>query len=92
MDLKDIIEVLKSIENRDISDVNGQEFDMTIEASIKIFELINKYDEKHRNMPLQLGGEWLYQDDDGQVDGLQLVGDILDKLENFSNEKDDDDE
>ena len=45
---------------------------------------IIKYCEKHGNIALQCGSEWLYQSDKAQEGALELVGRILDKLEGYA--------
>lgn len=49
-----------------------------------ILALISNFVTKHGNVALSCGGEWLYQDDDGQVDSMELVSDILDALSDFA--------
>ena len=45
-----------------------------------IFTLIDKFVDKHGNIALSCADEWLYQDDGGQVDALELVANILEVL------------
>ena len=45
-----------------------------------ILKLIDKFVDKHGNIALSCAGEWLYQDDRGQVDALELVANILEVL------------
>ena len=45
-----------------------------------ILKLIDKFVDKHGNIALSCTGEWLYQDDRGQVDALELVANILEVL------------
>jgi hypothetical protein len=48
-----------------------------------VFELIEGYIKIHGDIALSCGSEWMYQDDRGQVDALELVGRILDSLNIF---------
>jgi hypothetical protein len=48
---------------------------------------IIKYCEKHGNITLQCGSEWLYQDDSAQIDAMKLVGDIFDNLVEYQDEE-----
>ena len=54
-----------------------------------VIELIDKYVDKHGDVALICGGEWMYQDNEGQVDALELVSDILDVLKDFADDEDD---
>ena len=45
-----------------------------------ILKLIDKFVDKHGNIALSCAGEWLYQNDRGQVDALELVANILEVL------------
>ena len=53
-----------------------------------VFALIDKFVDKHGNIALSCAGEWLYQDDKGQVDALELVADILEVLSQLSDDGD----
>ena len=44
----------------------------------KIVELVEEYAEKH-NLAVELGGEYIMQNDKAQEDAIQLVCDIFDK-------------
>ena len=44
-----------------------------------VFDLINKYAEKHP-LALECGSEYIYQDNEAQVDAIKLVADIFDNL------------
>lgn len=50
-----------------------------------VFSLIDKFVDKYEDIALSCGGEWLYQDDEGQIDALELVSDILDILGQYEN-------
>ena len=52
-----------------------------------IFTLIDKFINKHGDIALSCAGEWLYQDDKGQVDALELVADILEVLSPLAEEE-----
>lgn len=86
--LKDIINILERMRDSGINDVDGEEFDTAVKTSIDIFNLIQKYVQKHGNISLCCGAEWMYQDDNGQIDGLELCGDILDKLNKYAEDED----
>ena len=53
-----------------------------------ILKLIDKFVDKHGNIALSCAGEWLYQDDRGQVDALELVANILEALSPLADEDD----
>ena len=53
-----------------------------------IFTLIDKFVDKHGNIALSYASEWLYQDDEGQVDALELVANILEVLSPLADEDD----
>lgn len=53
-----------------------------------ILKLIDKFVDKHGNIALSCAGEWLYQDDRGQVDALELVANILEVLSPLADEDD----
>lgn len=53
-----------------------------------IFTLIDKFVDKHGNIALSCAGEWLYQDDGGQVDAIELVANILEVLSPLADEND----
>ena len=53
-----------------------------------ILKLIDKFVDKHGNIALSCAGEWLYQDDKGQVDALELVANILEVLSPLADEDD----
>lgn len=55
--------------------------------SIWILSAIKDFIDKHGNIALQCGSEWLYQDDKAKVDALNLVGDILDNLYDYAEER-----
>lgn len=49
---------------------------ITLEREQKVMKLIDEYSEKHP-MAKECGEEYIYQNDNAQVDGLQLVSDIF---------------
>ena len=53
-----------------------------------ILKLIDKFVDKHGNIALSGAGDWLYQDDRGQVDALELVANILEVLSPLAGEDD----
>ena len=66
-----------------------EQYDITTQTITSVFELIQIYINKHGEIAVSCGSEWLFQDDKAQTDALELVGDILDKLSLFTvNEED----
>lgn len=55
----------------------------------RVMDLVCNYVEKHGNIALSIGSEWMYDDDKAQVDALRLVADILDELSEYAEEDDD---
>ena len=55
-----------------------------------VFALINNFVDKHGDIALSCAGKWLYQDDRGQVDALELVANILEVLSPLAEEEDED--
>ena len=53
-----------------------------------VFTLIDKFVNKHGDIALSCAGEWLYQDDRGQEDALELVADILEVLSSLAEDED----
>ena len=51
----------------------------SLTSALKIIDMINNFTSKH-DLAVQCGSEWLYQSNEGQVDALELVGNILDYL------------
>lgn len=60
------------------------EFTEACFAAAGVMKRICGYIEKHGDIALSVGSEWMYQDDNAQVDALQLVADILDDLEGYA--------
>ena len=52
-----------------------------------VFALIDKFVDKYGDIALSCAGEWLYQDDRGQVDALELVANILGVLSPLAEEE-----
>ena len=52
-----------------------------------VFALIDNFVDKHGDIALSCAGEWLYQDDRGQVDALELVANILEALSPLAEEE-----
>lgn len=61
---------------------------MAVLDAAKVIKRICNYIEKHGTISLACGAEWMYQDDDGQIDALELVAQILDDLEGYSESED----
>lgn len=66
------------------------EFTYAVADMLKVMNLIKNYVNKHGNIALSCGGEWMYQDDNGQVDALELVSNILDSLSNYADDENED--
>lgn len=62
-----------------------------LDSAIKVFKLIDQYTSKH-DLALSCGGEWMYQSDRGQIDALALVSKILDRLSEYAEADEDDEE
>ena len=60
------------------------EFTEACFAAAGVMKRICDYIEKHGDIALSIGSEWMYQDDEAQVDALQLVADIIDDLEGYA--------
>lgn len=56
------------------------------EYAESILKLIDKFVDKHGNIALSCAGEWLYQDDRGQVEAVELVANILEVLSPLADE------
>lgn len=54
-----------------------------IKTLVKIGNVINDYAEKHE-LAMECGGEYIMQNDEAQVDGLELVCEIFDILSDES--------
>ena len=74
---KDVIDVVTKLVDDGIE--QQKKVNNALCMSLDILELVQKYTEKHE-LALSVGSEWLFQDDRGQVDALDLVGKILDRL------------
>lgn len=79
---EEVYDVLIDAVNNGIED--DAKFDFAVRDSAKIIKLICDFCEKNGDIALQCGSEWMYQSDKGQEDGLELVGNILDKLESYA--------
>lgn len=53
-----------------------------------IIHLIDKFVDKYGDVALSCGSEWMYQNNEAQVDALDLVGNILDVLQDFAENED----
>ena len=63
-------------------------FSEAVLDAAKIIEHVCSFVEKHGTISLSCGSEWMYQSDNGRVDALDLVGNILDDLEDYAEEDD----
>ena len=61
--------------------------DRMIREVSDIIKMIAEYVEKHGNIALLCGSEWLYQDDAGQVDAIELVSKILDRMSGYADKE-----
>ena len=90
----DIIEPLELLakKSRKTKVEDMTEEDMAIENAAweasRILKHINKYAEKHGEIALLSAGEWLYQDDKGSVDAIDLVADLLEELSEYAEPED----
>lgn len=84
--LKELVKKAESIRVNGIDD--DEALDTVLYEFVNVFTLINNYVKKHGNIALSCGGEWMYQSDRGQVDALQLVSNILDKLYSYAEPED----
>lgn len=80
----DLHDYLVSCVNEGIDDPG--KFSEAVLDAAKIIERICAFVEKHGTISLSCGSEWMYQSDNGQVDALALVGKILDDLESYAEE------
>lgn len=86
----DIIEPLeayaKKLRKIDVENMTEEEMNLQV-ATYKashILKLINKYAEKHGEIALSCAGKWLYQDDKGNVNAIDLVADLLEELSEYA--------
>lgn len=82
---RETVDIIFQELNKDIKD--SCEFERAVRDCMDVMVLICDYVERHGNIALSVGSEWMYQDDKAQVDALQLVGRILDTLMVFSEEE-----
>lgn len=86
----DIVEPLEAYAKklRKINAEDMTEEEMSLQSAVweatRVLKHINKYVEKHGEIALSCAGEWLYQSDRGQVDGLDLVADLLEELSEYA--------
>lgn len=66
-------------------------FSEAVLDAAKIIEHICNFVEEHGALSLQCGSEWMFQSDEGQVGALELVGRILDDLEDYAEADEEDD-
>lgn len=79
MNFKEYLEIV--LDNKIVT--TQEEFNIVSQTNKEIFKLIQSYIEKHGDVAITCGSEWMYQDDNGQTDALKLVGNILDTLNIF---------
>lgn len=79
------VDVITDALENGIEDAVG--LDEACRTACRVMELVCKYVEKHGNIALSVGSEWMYQDDNAQVDALRLVGTILDTLSDYAEEE-----
>jgi len=94
----DIIKPLETLKSkyREIKPEDMSEEEMSAESAIyeaiQVLKHINKYTEMHGEVALSCGGEWLYQDDEGQIGALNLVEDLLEELSEYAEIEDEDED
>lgn len=81
---KDIIDPLQTCKEKAYGKIDEWNFDSAIYKTIRIMKHINKYVEKHGETSLTLNSEWLYQDNKGQKDAVDLVASILEELAEYA--------
>ena len=81
---KETIDVIDYALENGIEDAGA--LDEACHTVCRVMELICNYVEKHGNIALSCGAEWMYDDDRAQVDALSLVGEILDELCEYAEE------
>lgn len=90
-DIIDPLEVYaKKLRKMDVEDMTEEEMSLqsaTWEAA-RVLKHINKFAEKHGEIALSCAGEWLYQDDKGSTDAIDLVADLLDELSEYAEPED----
>lgn len=67
---------------------NDGDFDFAVRTSAAVVKKITDFVDKNGDISLSCGSEWLYQSDEGQVNALALVGEILDSLSRFASNED----
>lgn len=75
---------LKDCINNGIDD-DGK-FSNAVLDAVRIVEEICDYVEGHGTISLRCGSEWMSQDDNGQINALDTMGIILDNLEDYAEE------
>lgn len=84
MNLHNIVKTFNILSNHGTKEVSNEDFKKSQETAKNVFVLIERFVDKHGNIALSCGGEWMYQDDKGQVDALELVSNILESLSEFA--------
>lgn len=80
------IDVINDALENGIDDAGA--LDEACRAVCDVMELVCRYVEKHGNISLSVGSEWMYDSDKAQVDALALVAKILDSLSEYAEEDD----
>lgn len=78
---KEVYDVLMDAIENGIDDPEKLTF--AIEAAANVIFKICEFEKVH-NLSLECGSEWLFQSDKGRIDALDLVGNILDELQEYS--------
>lgn len=60
------------------------------ETLIGVLDKIAKFVEENGEISIACGSEWLYQSDEAQVDGLELIAGILDSLSCYADSGEED--
>jgi hypothetical protein len=74
-DLSDVIEVIENLPAEEAFTVT--ETDLALELASKVLQVVKKYVDKHGNIALRCGGEFVWQSDDGQFDAISSFTEIL---------------
>lgn len=80
------IDVINEALDNGVEDASG--FDEACRVVCRVMEMTCDFVETHGNIALSVGSEWMWDDDRAQVGALHLVGNILDELSEYAEERD----
>lgn len=84
--VNDIISVLQNYRETGMKKITEDELDTAIAETIYVFHQIIKYTKKHP-MALACPNDYIYQDDNAQIDAIDLALNICRQLEDYSEYK-----